>query len=442
MVKTKINFLKVNVWIFPLCLLLSCCGPKTTLFGTYRATQPTPPKNITRLFLDRDGSIYPDASIPVNEESLRKPIHQLNTKFNGGYLQYYFNFVEPGQYQELKENFKIADRENKTEEWAELQYAMQREVIKQLNQKLALQSYPEGGKTTLVVLIHGFNVNSPQGEELYSPYTAVQSRVSQFFGEGNPVHFLEVYWDRMHGSPFTIWTYAQANASFVGLSLRGLLQGVGEQFPIRVLTHSLGATVAANALWNVRAAKGPKGDYLYRWWMPAAGDKDGTSLSFGRMRQDTSHYSTPRHPNLRLASIAPAQPGVTYLDFLDRTPMVPDSNSWCQRVIIGYNSFDYATNKIIKPLAKAKFGLGSTSLAVYKNEYGKYIYPRTNETKPLDFTDSYWVNLFPKRFFYTGHGLENYLKQPPASELLRLLLLDEPVPSTIPKKGKKVTLKE
>lgn len=431
---------KILLVSFITCLLLNSCI-KPVVFGAYKEELPNQDVNVTRIFLDRDGSLYPDSLIKVDDELLDEKIEVENTEvhvsLHKGYLLNYFRYVKPEEYKQLKKRYNIPDYLNKTREWADLQYAMQTEIYTKLNRRLAEQSIQRGDKSTLVVLIHGYNVPQEIGKP-YGPYEATKQRIKNDYFKDQPVEFLEVYWDGMQGNPLTIWSYAQANAAFVGLTLRGILDGVEKEYPIRILTHSLGATVATNALWNVRAVKQSKkqhGDTLSRWWVPKEGGNPVTKLCFGDMRTDSVHYKTPQHPNLRLASIAPAQPGLTYIDYLNRTPYDPDSLGWYQRVIIGYNNNDIATSKGLPFLAKS--GFGATSLAVFKDEYGKYVYPRVTEANYRSKTKAYWIDLYPNRIFYSGHGLVKYLAQPATAKLLDLLFKSDAVNETKPTKRKK-----
>ncbi|MEJ8756788.1 hypothetical protein WG947_07280 [Pontibacter sp. H259] len=436
-----IDFWKTN-WILILMIITTSCI-KPTVFGSYIEQMPKPDPNITRVFIDRDGSIYPSGLIKIEDNLLKNDqkvlIDNVPTVLDRGYLHSYFNYSRKEYYEQLNQYYNIPKQENKSQGWASLQYAMLEQISSQLNKNLAKQSTAGGSNATLVVLIHGYNVNQKAGEN-YEPYMVLEKRVKENYFADKPVHFLEVYWDGLNGNIFTIWPYAQANAVFVGLSLRNILNQISKDYPIRIITHSTGAVVATNALWNVRAAKGTKGDEMARWQFLKEGENDATNLCFGEMRLDAKNYKTPQHPDLRLASIAPAQPGLTYYDFLDRTPADPDSVGWYQRIIIGYNNNDFTTSKGLRFLAKSKAGLGATSLAVYATEYGNYVYPKIQKSNNNYKTRSYWIDLYPNRFFYTRHGLIKYLEQPATADLLNLLFQSDNKDSTPPKKGNEITL--
>jgi hypothetical protein len=101
-----------------------------------------------------------------------------------------------------------------------------------------------GGGRPLVVLIHGCNNTYPEARRSYH---LAQLVIRERLPELRPV-FLEVYWDALSGNPFALWGPAQENSERVGVGLRRFLSALGEETPIRVITHSRGAAVICSAL--------------------------------------------------------------------------------------------------------------------------------------------------------------------------------------------------
>jgi hypothetical protein len=171
------------------------------------------------------------------------------------------------------------------------------------------------------------------------------------------------------------------------MELRRILTALPHDRPVRILTHSLGAHVATAALWNVSSklsdsvldhnAGGPP-DAAPEWVRYF----DGFS---------SAAYRTPTHPDLRLAMIVPAMPGLTFggernLDYYDRNyegrpPVTPGYQapqggppSTYDRIVVGQNSSDEIIEKyFLKPA-----WYGSTTLGGQYSEFRDSVAPIVN----------------------------------------------------------------
>lgn len=162
---------------------------------------------VRRVFFDYQGSLYPDpAEVPIDDERFEAAGFSLRTYFDAG--EYDADRISEGFARRLEDLC--------------------------------------GKDRTLVVLIHGFNISYP---EAYRTYLSARQQIVARF-PGRKLAFLEVYWDGYYGSPMAIWPLAQVSSKWAGLGLRNLLQRIDPAIPVRVVTHSRGASVICAALWD------------------------------------------------------------------------------------------------------------------------------------------------------------------------------------------------
>jgi hypothetical protein len=174
-----------------------------------------------------------------------------------------------------------------------------------------------GSDRTLIVLIHGFCSTMP---ETRRSYKAARLEIEHLY-PNRKFAYLEVYWDGLYGSPLAIWEKAQANSKWAGLGLRRLLGRLPASLPVRVMTHSRGASVICAALWNVE----PR--------ISVADDR--------RYREAQKQFSTPVLPGLRIGLLAPAMTSADLESYFDR-----GAGTFCfhDRIVLGINPDDYALN--------------------------------------------------------------------------------------------------
>lgn len=365
--------------------LLSGCSPSriftgrpTTFVGMSRsyALNHTPTKPL-QLFIDRDGSLYPPDDVFISEEELRD--------VNEGYLLAHLDERHPHILRRFYalhgiDTTAAAIIGDPAEGWPAFQTALRREAATAINARLAAID----PHATLVVLIHGFNNTAGEAE---AAYDAVEARMQREGLPRGPHQVLEVYWDGRRGAAPYFFRYSQPNAQFAGLALRGVLNQLAPQYPVRIITHSLGTLVGCNALWNVTTSMGGKNkvavkDSNLKFWQslsqldslgkPQIDGKGNKQPRFFYQKacRDRTNYRTPTTPDLRLGSIAAASPGSTYSDYTDRTPHLTDTTTGIyRRVIITYNSTDKVLNKfwLLSPLS---WYLGYTQLGRSNKAYG------------------------------------------------------------------------
>ncbi len=190
-----------------------------------------------------------------------------------------------------------------------------------------------------------------------------------------------------------IWPWAQANGYYVGMELRRVLSALPHDRPVRILTHSLGAHVVTAALWNVSSKL--SGGVL----QATVRDEANAPAVWVRYFNGFSSpaYRTPTHPDLRLAMIVPAMPGLTFggatnTDYYDRNyegrppvtaPYQMPRNgppSTYDRIVIGQNARDQVIEKFIH----VPTIYGSTTLGSHYDEFRNAVAPVLNGRPELN----------------------------------------------------------
>lgn len=313
--------------------------------------------NVTRIYIDRYGSLYPvDSSVYINYEAFnhiepKADEPQILTeglrdntwkaKDNLATLHYYFNYKanhDKWNIWRSKLNWNGYSGNNYYDSFFHLQNIqatlISREVINKCKK----------GKTTLIILIHGFNDHSPMYD-----YQLAEGDILNTVADTSAIQFLEVYWDGLtanNGNPAfaKIWGRAQNNSRYVGLRIREILRQSNKDLKVRVLTHSLGASVSNFIFFNPGSLPEPDDD-LYR----------------GYFQSDSDKYIP--QSDCRVAYLAAAIPGMSTFGTFTRRP---DGIFPLQKIIIGHNCNDYALrkNKILKATSVGSTSLGSN----YDNE--------------------------------------------------------------------------
>ncbi len=348
-----------------LALLLANCG-STAYFGDVSRMQAVERIGI---YFDRDGSLYPTEGPVVNKKDLNKDTGYLLAY----YLDGSYPLQETAEFKETMQANGLVATGDMEKDWPAMQQTLRRAAGSDISKRLdALDS-----TATLVVLIHGFNNTA---DEAVSSYQVVEHKLKELKLPAAPHLFLEVYWDGRYGQVPAFFTYSQANAKFVGLSLREILGGISNKHPVRILTHSLGAVVAANALWNVTTTmdKSPQKIRKHQhdpadvWFWQQLNQQNG--YSFRQVFQEVPSYKTPTHSDLRLAMLAPATPGQTFTDYLQRTPQQPGSKGGYKKIIIGANKDDEVLTRFHTELPL----LGATTLGYVPDDFTRYVAPIVN----------------------------------------------------------------
>jgi len=216
-----------------------------------------------------------------------------------------------------------------------------------------------GRDRTLIILIHGFNMTLPESRRVYK---GARIQIERLYPQRKFVT-LELYWDGLYGSPLAIWAEAQVNSKWAGLGLRNFLRRLDPSLPIRVLTHSRGASVICAALWNV--------------------DQRGTAPVDARYREAQRALSAPVLPGLRVGMLAPAMRAIDFDTYEERGE---GAFSYHDRFVLGINPDDKAL------LVGGLSGLMGTALGCSPEDFDSVVAPRLNKGRAhafrVDFSGS------------------------------------------------------
>jgi len=275
--------------------------------------------NNLRIYIDREGNLYPPADLYQFDSDIFLNPSQ-NKKFNKqntSKLDTYFEKDETAL-------AAVCDKLGITKDFAELQDYLFQAYANKINQEAK-----KGNR--IIFLIHGYNNFQ---EESLSSFYLLKHKLSKY----SAISFVEVYWDGLANNTKStkIWSSAQVNSSYVGLGVRKLLNKVNEDVEIVLLTHSLGASVATQALFNVD-----------KW--PKKYQKKLDTIS--------NMIPTPPQKHITLCMIIPAIPGVNTFDDLNRT-VENNTSQHIKKIIVGYNRKDKA---LIKKIGLSRY-FGATSL--------------------------------------------------------------------------------
>lgn len=357
-------------------------------------------KDVARVYLDKKGCLYPEKNFYIPYKSFFKESQYKSTykfKPDTGNLKSYFT-DSIAEAKKLATSYGIASNQEAGAIFTQVQAKIQSDKISEIQQLLNASS-----SKTLLILIHGFNDPNPSGD-----YQRMRDYIKTYKA-GKDYIYLEVYWDGLtsnQGNPGTskIWGAAQLNSSYEANAVRHLINGLSSTTKVRIITHSLGASVGTGALFNT----------FSKWKCPKEFDYYGDMMS----------TPAPSQSDIRIGMIAPAIPGVaTFVDFNQRkdtrvntTDTILPSKNNINTVVVGYKKTDYA---LYKGFMKKKRFLskiaGATTLGsnaatdgvseidrVTKTILALGYTPATNPIKAIDFEAN--------THFDKEHGLYYYMQ--------------------------------
>jgi hypothetical protein len=380
---------------------MSSCG-RPAIFGNLAHRPVIDYPAPMRICIDRDGSLYPSNGPAVDEKKLGRRI------YGRGYLLPYY-VSEPTALTQVYQLHGITAPSNLVEGWPILQSKLRQEAATRINKRLT----ELGATSTLVILIHGFNNTS---EEARASYDVLETEMRRQALPQGAYQVVEVYWDGRHGAIPFFFRYSQPDAQFVGLALRGIINQVSHDHPIRIITHSLGTLVGCNALWNVNKTMSVSATNL-KFWQDLKDSSGNCRYFYQLASHDATEYRTPTHPNIRLGSIAAAIPGQTYDDYLERTPKVVGSTGLYKRVVITNNPTDKVLNKfwIFAPLNKY---LGITTLGRSRADYQNHVPQAVTTSGGKSFLVPFYIGAEKHKL---NHSLSGYATSKQMPVFLTLL---------------------
>lgn len=298
-----------------LVILILACPLIVFAQDNYIIFRPHPKKNITRIYIDRHGNIYPP------NDSIEKAKFPDTSRKNPAYadLEAYYLKYNPAAFQRLRKRYNV-------DSFSQLQQRLLRDCAGEVNVRLAHTK-------KFIVLIHGFN------EYAELPYDTLETAIRGQLA-GQDVTWLEVYWDGLKAYAETpkhvlkIWARANRSAPYAAMTLRKLFALIDDA-DLYIIAHSLGACVATRLLFNT------------------------TERRHFPITAEWKRLPTPPQSSVTLAVLAPAIAGKRVFRCINQSVPPGNFNSY-KRLVIGYNKYDYATTKSMRfPLSRLYY---STSL--------------------------------------------------------------------------------
>ena len=304
----------------------------------------------TALYFDKEGNLYPDYFIP--DTSLMKS----NSSLSEWYSKH------PVDFQRIAADYNCR-LENCTDSTIQI---LNDTIISRITNKIN-NLQPTGNSISF--LIHGFRKPYKDLPSEYSSpedFQKLETSMSKFLK--TPTTYVEVYWDGMYGccfgtNPakntylFQLFEQAQNNASRIARNFRRVLCKIKTD-NVNIITHSLGAKIATEALFNHNSA--------------------------------FAQIPTPSNRRINICLIAPAIDGLgVFKDYYNRKTPLDYKNGDNYHVAIVYNENDFVLLKGIRKLfirlGPGPFKHGITTLGCnYKNEavklktYFQTNYPKSN----------------------------------------------------------------
>lgn len=321
--------------------LLFSCSPIGTLyndFGDLKEQQTyTAINEPIRIYIDRHGDVYPE--FKINSDLFRS---------NGSILEDVYIKDHTTLLNVFKgENIPYETKKTTAENITALQL--------HLDQKYSNLIDKASGSKTIIYLIHGYNNNADRASIAFS---RLRVAVTQLKPNMN-FQFVEVYWDGLNNgdkifNTVKIWNNAQFSAARAGLGLRRILNKTKAEHSY-VITHSLGAAVITEALFNAKRFK----DSFYV--------EDSLGIEIKQLHNNEI-YNSPSS-RFTVGMLTPAIPGKNvFQDYYQRTVKGKDIQEITvpYQFINGFNEYDIVTTKWIF----SKY-VGATTLSCNEEEHEK-----------------------------------------------------------------------
>ncbi len=361
------------------------CSPIKGLYNNFSAFKhqreiETEANKPIRIFLDRWGDVYPDLII---EDNLFKRRNST--------LENYF--CTSDNLQKLYNIYHIPYSGEMEKDGCKTRFNL---IQEHLHKKLADSIDRLAMHKKLVFLIHGYN-NTAESASL--AFSEMEKKIVERYPD-QKILMVELYWDGLQDknkdkNSIKIWDNAQVSAAYVGMGLRNILNKL-QTDNIYVISHSHGAAVITEALFNVR--RFPLEYYKKH--------QDGKEL----VRFQES-FHTPQN-NFVIGMIAPAIPGMNVFYRYDQRTGPEGAFTSTQKnykFINGFNKNDKVVNKYIgiSPY------FGSTTLACDSLE-------NIAVQKHFSSTPGLYVKVdfAPLGYKQTSHQYLDYIKNPASTELL------------------------
>lgn len=348
--------------------------------------------NVIRIYFDRNGFIYPD--LPKNITNIDKDIRNSDARLGLYYQTFPYNY---NRLCSLSGITPALDMKTITATNDPLQQYLVERFAENINRS--------SKDKILVFIIHGFNAHPSKGDPSGSRNNQLTRDVLMDQFKNIQFQFVEIYWDGLstdnggqnvaskYLNAVKIWDNAQVSAGYAGLELRRILSELTNE-KIYVVTHSHGAGVITNALFNV--VKFPSKFYT-----------DTSSAGYDFLQcYNNKIYKTPIK-QFYVGMLAPAIPGVNIFDEYYQRTIHTDQHTPLDNYhfIIGFNKYD----KVNKKFGLSEY-IGATTLGCKEKEVKATRYLFNDNPSIIDVEDFSWnINNEKQR----AHAWDVYMANTP-----------------------------
>jgi hypothetical protein len=297
--------------------LCICWGnDHNSLYGDYNKNDIT--DNTISVAFDRFGDMYP--SFDIDNTTL---------KYSGAALEYLF--VNNAKF---RNDLATTYGANNTS-FFRAQRSIVTDKAKKINAAMS-----SGGYGSITFIMVGYN-NSD--DDAYPKLRSLEHKINTVLEANHQPKTLvvKVFWDGLFDD-FQALRYSNPPSYLAGIGMRELLSQVDATYNINMISHSLGANLICETLFNQLSKV-------------TGGDVKDSLFSYC----NNPLFPTPKQ-KITVAIVAPAIPGKnTFIDYFDRNPAyIAGHDNY--KIIVGFNSHDEVLRKILG--GELIYHLSATSL--------------------------------------------------------------------------------
>jgi hypothetical protein len=367
--------------ILLLSIIISGCGVKAVLFGEHK---PNNNQNYYSVFIDQHGDYYPEKQI--QNQKLKSAGSNLCSLYKKSIPLFYTQFSDL--------NLDITQ----TVPFDKFQEELIKYHGNEINKRMLNQK-----TTSITFILVGYN--NKYGAATKKLDILKNKIYSLLHEHSKKTLIVELYWDgklsKIGIDAISIFDNAQANSYYAGIQLRLLINHIKDAKTIYFVSHSLGANIVTECLFN--QIKKVQDDSRY----------GNYSVKLRLIEKyKNSKYILDTGKTYHAAIVAPAIPGVcTFTDYAERGYTFDKKNDNYQ-IIGGINTYDRILNKFIKKPSL----FGSTSFGCRYSEVNATftLFEKDYDRKRIDTID------FSTRKD-KHHSLQHYMKGAEYEKILKKL---------------------
>lgn len=230
-----------SIFIHTITLNAQIRVENAVVFGEHSTKKPNIPKDVIRIFMDRNGHYYPDTIILDKE---------LKDEIKGKAALKVWAKNHPSKFKIIAKSYNLINVNYNPASYKALQDSIVARISNTIN------NYKSDSKT---FLIHGFNkefYNPSKNTKSIADNLAIEKKIKENYNINKKHLFIEVYWDGLYSNhriaQGKIFAFnAIPNAKKCGYSLRKLFTRLHNE-EMNIINHSTGVYLAAHLLFNAK----------------------------------------------------------------------------------------------------------------------------------------------------------------------------------------------